>query len=95
MKQIPQAQLNMNTDPSLIAQYSNLMQIMHTQDEFIIDFFFASAPGNATLINRIAVSSGHAKRIMDALQENIKRFESKYGEIKPMPIPFEALGFTK
>jgi hypothetical protein len=88
-------QLTVNTDPGLLAQYSNLMQIMHTQDEFVMDYFFATSQGNATLINRIALSPGHAKRIMSALQENLKRYEEKYGEIKPRPIPFEVLGFTK
>jgi hypothetical protein len=91
----PDKQLQVNTDAGLLAQYSNLMQIMHTQDEFVMDYFFATSQGNATLINRIALSPGHAKRIMTALQENLKRYEEKYGEIKPRLIPFEALGFTK
>jgi len=88
-------QLTVNTDPGLLAQYSNLMQIMHTQDEFVMDYFFATSQGQASLINRVAVSPGHAKRIFTALQENIKRYEAKYGEIKPSLVPFEALGFTK
>jgi hypothetical protein len=60
-----------------------------------MDYFFATSQGQASLINRVAVSPGHAKRIFTALQENIKRYEAKYGEIKPSLVPFEALGFTK
>lgn len=95
MEQTPQPQLNVNTDVALLAQYCNLMQIMHTQDEFVMDFFFGITAGNASLINRIAISPGHVKRIATALQENIRRYEEKYGEIKPRLVPFEALGFTK
>jgi hypothetical protein len=91
----PEKQLVVNTDAAMLAQYCNLMQIMHTQDEFLMDYFFATTQGNATLINRIAISPGHAKRVLTALQENVRRYEEKYGEIKPRPIPFEALGFTK
>lgn len=91
----PDKQIQANTDAALLAQYCNLMQIAHTQDEFVMDYFFATSQGSASLINRIAVSPGHAKRIFAALQENLKIYETKYGEIKPRLIPFEALGFTK
>jgi hypothetical protein len=87
-------QLIVNTDVGLLAQYCNLMQIIHTQDEFLMDYYFATN-GAATLIDRIAISPGHAKRVLTALQESISRYEEKYGEIKPRPIPFEVLGFTK
>jgi len=60
--------------------YANQMFSAHTQEEFIMDFILATPP--AGVVNaRVIVSPTHAKRIMAALQENIKQYEARYGEI--------------
>lgn len=68
--------------------YSNLMTISHRREEFVLDFFFLqpqrSAQGQsvATLRSRIITSPGHAKRILRALQENIRRYETAHGAVQ-------------
>ena len=62
--------------------YSNNMVISHTKEEFIIDFLMV-APPSGTVNARIIVSPGHVKRIVKALQENISRYEQKFGSIQP------------
>jgi hypothetical protein len=41
------------------------------------------------------MSPGHMKRMVAALQENIKRYESKFGEIKIAQEPKGKIGFVK
>jgi hypothetical protein len=68
--------------------YSNLMMISHRKEEFILDFLFLqpqrSTQGQsvATLRSRVITSPEHAKRILRALQENLRRYESSFGEIE-------------
>ncbi|MDP3451621.1 MAG: DUF3467 domain-containing protein [Bacteroidales bacterium] len=63
--------------------YSNLAIITHSSSEFIIDFI-RMLPGvpKAQVNNRIIMTAEHAKRLFLALQDNIAKFESQYGEIE-------------
>jgi len=62
--------------------YANQMLVTHGQEEFVLDFILVTAP--AGVVNaRVLVSPSHAKRIVAALQENVARYESAFGEIKP------------
>lgn len=62
--------------------YSNLVMISHSQTEFVIDFI-SLMPGiaKAKVKSRIIVTPEHAKRLLYALQENIKKYEDTFGEI--------------
>lgn len=62
--------------------YSNFAQINHTGEEFIIDFLMAFA-GKATLNARLVTSPMHMKAMLHAINENIQKYETKFGEIKP------------
>ena len=62
-------------------RYSNSMFIAHGPEEFIIDWLLNS-PTGAHLVSRIIVTPGHVKRIISALNDNLKRYEEKFGEIK-------------
>ena len=77
----------------LKGNYSNLMRILHTKEEFILDFFLASPPG-AILTSRIIMSPGHAKRMIIALQDNIGKYEEKFGKIEKAEGPKEKIGFN-
>ncbi|MBQ1610070.1 MAG: DUF3467 domain-containing protein, partial [Elusimicrobia bacterium] len=58
--------------------YSNLALITHSQTEFIIDFIFVQPQnGKAKVKNRIITSPLHAKRILQALQDNIAKYEMR------------------
>lgn len=62
--------------------YSNLVMIAHSPEEFILDFIRVM-PGvpKARVKSRIVVSPGHARRLLAALADNIKRYEAQYGPI--------------
>ncbi len=63
--------------------YSNLAIITHSPSEFVIDFV-RMMPGvpKAKVKSRIILTPQHAKRLMKALIDNVKKFESMHGEIK-------------
>jgi hypothetical protein len=93
--QQPPQQLQIKVqDSDLKGIYSNLMQIVHTKEEFVFDFFF-NAPPQGILASRVILSPGHAKRIAAALMENVKRYEDKFGKIEATDLPEEKIGFVK
>ncbi|BAX80919.1 DUF3467 domain-containing protein [Labilibaculum antarcticum] len=63
--------------------YSNLAVITHSSSEFVVDFV-RIMPGipKADVKSRIILTPEHAKRLMMALQDNIRKFESLHGPIK-------------
>ena len=63
--------------------YSNLAIINHSVSEFIVDFV-SLMPGSpkAKVKSRIILSPQHAKRLKNALEDNINRFEKSNGKIK-------------
>jgi len=77
-------QINIELDEN-IAQgtYSNLAVITHSNSEFVIDFI-RIMPGTpkAKVKSRIVLTPENAKRLMIALNENVKKFESIHGTIK-------------
>jgi len=81
-------QIDLNED---IAQgiYSNLAIIAHSSSEFVVDFV-RLMPGipKAKVQSRIILTPEHAKRLMLALVDNVKKFESQNGEIKLMGMGF-------
>ncbi len=64
-------------------EYSNLAIITHSNQEFVIDFIRV-APGvpKAKVKSRIILTPQHAKRLMGALVDNVRKFEQMNGEIK-------------
>ncbi len=70
-------------DETAQGAYSNLALLSHTDTEFVIDFVYIQpqAP-KAKVRARILTSPAHTKRLLAALQDNIKRFEDKFGVIK-------------
>lgn len=63
--------------------YSNLALISHSESEVVLDFVFVQpqAP-KARVRSRVITSPLHAKRLLKALEENLKNYESRFGEIK-------------
>lgn len=63
--------------------YANLAMIAHSSSEFVIDFI-RLMPGvpKAKVKSRIVVTPEHAKRLLTALQDNIKKYEATFGEVK-------------
>src|ERR1700722_8872933 len=61
--------------------YANIMQVAHTPEEFILDFMNIIPPAGS-LNARVIIAPAHLKRIVLALQENLKRYEEQFGQIK-------------
>lgn len=63
--------------------YSNLAIITYSPAEIIIDFC-KILPGmpKAKVQSRIIMTPQHAKLLIKALEDNLKSFEEKFGEIK-------------
>ena len=78
-----QNQLSINLSKE-VAQgiYSNLAVINHSSSEFIIDYIRVM-PGvpQADVKSRVILTPEHAKRLMNALKDNINKYEEAYGEI--------------
>ena len=68
------------TDEILKGVYANLLMINHSREEYVLDFMSVIA-GNGALVSRIFMSPGHLKRTIKALQENLSKYESKFGAI--------------
>lgn len=63
--------------------YSNLAIITHSNTEFVLDFIRVM-PGvpKARVKSRIILTPEHAKRLLNAMQDNIEKFEAIHGRIK-------------
>lgn len=63
--------------------YSNLAMIAHSNSEFVIDFIrlMPGAP-KAKVKSRIVITPEHAKRLSNALVDNIRKYEETFGPIK-------------
>lgn len=68
--------------------YSNLAIISHSQSEFVVDFvrLMPNVP-KAKVKARVILTPQHAKRLMFALQDNIKKFEAQFGRIEEPEVP--------
>jgi hypothetical protein len=64
--------------------YANEAIVAHGREEFTLDFCFFSSlhPRQGQLVSRVIVSPGLAKRLLHALQENVRRYEERLGEIR-------------
>ncbi len=78
--------------------YANLAIITHSFAEFVFDFVnvMPNVP-KAKVKSRVVMTPQHAKRLMRALVENVKRFEAQHGTIQEQEqvnIPFNFGGTT-
>lgn len=80
------------TDEKLKGEYSNVMQILHTKEEFVLDFLNVFPP-TGTLNSRVILSPGHFKRMVKAMGENLKKYEDQFGKISEAEAPSQGIGF--
>jgi len=79
--------------------YSNLALISHSPAEFVIDFT-RMLPGvpKTKVYARIIMTPQHAKSFLNALKDNVDKYEKQFGEVKlhstpanmQQPIGFQA-----
>jgi hypothetical protein len=76
--------------------YSNLALIATSPQEFVIDFG-RIMPGRdkAKIYSRIIMTPGHARMLYKALEDNIKKYENQWGEIKVQGQENKNIGFRQ
>lgn len=92
-----QMEINLPDDEAQ-GTYSNLVMITHSPSEFILDFI-AVMPGvpKARVVKRMILTPDHAKRLSNALNENVRRYEEEHGTItskEKFDVPFNYRGPT-
>jgi hypothetical protein len=74
--------------------YSNLVLIAHSPSEFILDFA-RILPGlqKAKVFTRIIMTPPNALLLREALNENLKKYEERFGKIKIFGKEEKQIGF--
>lgn len=84
MSQPDKNQINIELSEEIAeGEYANLAMIAHSNSEFVIDFI-RLMPGTpkAKVKSRIVITPEHAKRLLGALADNVKKYEASFGAIK-------------
>ena len=69
-------------EPIAQGTYVNLALVNHTETEFTIDMMYLQPQQpKARVQSRIISSPKHTKRLLKALEENIQRYEDRFGVI--------------
>ena len=63
--------------------YANLVVVNHTDAEFTLDFIFVQpqAP-RAAVRSRVIASPRHIKRLVKALEQNLRHYEQTHGAVE-------------
>ncbi len=69
--------------------YANRVIIAHSGEEFVLDFV-ADLPPGPQVVSRIITSPSHAVALVEALSENIGRYQAQYGPIRRPGAPPKA-----
>jgi len=83
-EQKKQHQIKIELDDNIgQGEYANFAVVTHSPAEFVIDYIRV-LPGitKSKVKSRIIMAPMHAKTLMMALRDNIKKYENKFGEIK-------------
>lgn len=74
--------------------YVNLAMVNHTETEFTVDFIYVQPQNPRGKVRaRIISSPNHTKRLINALQDNMQKYEEKFGEVELTSTPPEKIGF--
>jgi hypothetical protein len=85
----PEIQLQIQLDDDVAnGQYINMALVNHTETEFTIDFIYVQPQQpKAKVRARIITNPKHMKRLMMAMQDNLSKFEAKFGTIEVIETP--------
>jgi hypothetical protein len=62
--------------------YANLTFVSHTETEFVFDFVYVLPHEPRGVVrSRVIASPKQARRMLAALQDNVARYEQRYGAI--------------
>jgi len=82
------------TDEKLVGVSANMANIGHggSGEEFVLDFLSVFPPGGQ-LVSRVMLSPSHMKRLTNAMHEQLKQYEEKFGTISLAVVPDHKIGF--
>ena len=85
----PDIQLQIQLDDDVAnGQYINMALVNHTETEFTIDFIYVQPQQpKAKVRARIITNPKHMKRLLTAMQDNLGKFEAKFGTIELIETP--------
>ena len=85
----PQVQLQIEIDDATAqGAYCNLAMVNHTATEFTLDCMYVQPQQpKARVRARIITSPEHMKRLMQAMQDNVARYEKAFGTIEIGHLP--------
>ena len=80
----PEVQLQIQLDDAMAnGQYVNMALVNHSETEFTLDFIYVQPQQpRAKVLSRIITNPKHMKRLMLAMQDNVVKFEQKFGPIE-------------
>lgn len=83
-KGTPEVQLQIQLDDDVAnGRYINMALVNHTETEFTLDFIYVQPQQpKAKVLSRIITSPRHMKRLVTAMQENLAKYEARFGTIE-------------
>ncbi|MFA5021531.1 MAG: DUF3467 domain-containing protein [Patescibacteria group bacterium] len=90
-KQLPENQIQIR-DSFAGGEYANAMYVSHTKEEFLLTFLNIVQP-SGRVVGKIIASPGHLKRIIRALDESLKKYETTFGKVQEAEAPKSEIGF--
>ncbi|HKD41741.1 MAG TPA: DUF3467 domain-containing protein [Myxococcaceae bacterium] len=85
----PEIQLQIQLDDDIAnGHYINMALVNHTETEFTIDFIYVQPQQpKAKVRSRVITNPKHMKRLLVAMQDNLAKFEAKFGAIELIETP--------
>ena len=79
----PEIQLQIQLDDDVAnGKYANMAMVNHSETEFTLDFVYVQPQQpRAKVISRIITTPKHLKRLLAAMQDNLTKFEAKFGPV--------------
>jgi hypothetical protein len=79
----PEIQLQIQLDDDVAnGQYVNMALVNHTETEFTLDFIYVQPQQpRAKVRSRVITNPKHMKRLSIAIQENLAKYEARFGTI--------------
>ena len=92
----PPGQINMEIgEREAEGIYSNFVLISHSLSEFVLDFARV-LPGTpkSKVFARVVMTPPNVRALLNALENNVKKYEDQFGKIKSLDGPSKDIGFT-
>jgi len=80
--------IEVQVDAQTVGRFSNQVIIGHDPESFELRFLYIP-PGSqrGLLVAHVVLTPPHAKRLLKALEENIRRYEATFGLIPEQVLP--------